>query len=89
MTDELIIKWFDGQLLTRSTCLIGCLLIVLKEQKTIEFIKDEMPDWKAIGEQTIKETYLVKNKIDVDIPHPKILNDVLDVLSSYIVSKLK
>jgi hypothetical protein len=89
ITDELIIKWFDGQLLTRSTCLIGCLLIVLKEHKTIEFIKNEMPDWKAIGEHTIKGTYLTKNEIDVNIPHPKILNDVLDVLSYYIVSKMK
>lgn len=88
ITDELIIKWFDGQLLTRSTCLIGCLLIVLKEHKTIEFIKDEMPDWKAIGEHTIKETYLTKNEIS-DIPHPKILNDVLDILSYYIISKMK
>lgn len=88
ITDELIIKWFDGQLLTRSTCLIGCLLIVLKEHKTIEFIKDEMPDWKAIGMGTIKETYLIKNDI-LDVPHPKILNDVLDVLSSYIISKMK
>lgn len=87
ITDELIIKWFDGQLLTRSTCLIGCLLIVLKEHKIIEFIKNEMPDWKAIGQHTISGTYNIKSDIP-DVPNPKKLNDVLDILSSYIISKL-
>ena len=57
--------WFDSQLLTRSTCLIGCMLIILKERKYIEFIKDEMPDWKSIGMGTFEGTYITGEDIDV------------------------
>ena len=64
ISDKLIVKWFDSQLLTRSTCLIGCMLILLKENKKIEFIKDEMPDWKSIGLGTIEGTYILNEGIE-------------------------
>lgn len=58
ITKELIVKWFDGQLLTRSTCLVGVILIVLMEYpKRIQFKKDEMPDWKAIAQGNFDNTY--------------------------------
>lgn len=69
LTDKLITMWFDGQLLTRSTCLIGCMLIMLKEGKFIEFKKDEMPDWKAIAVGNYEGTYETKDDL-------KILDDV-------------
>lgn len=62
LTDKLITMWFDGQLLTRSTCLIGCMLIMLKEGKFIEFKKDEMPDWKAIAVGNYEGTYETKEE---------------------------
>lgn len=62
LTDKLITMWFDGQLLTRSTCLIGCMLIMLKEGKFIEFKKDEMPDWKAIAVGSYESTYETKEE---------------------------
>lgn len=89
LTKELIVKWFDSQLLTRSTCLVGCILIVLMENKTIEFIKDEMPDWKAIGLGTIDGTYVVKEALNailknMDIPKDWKLVDVLSTIAYYI-----
>lgn len=57
LSNKLINMWFDGQLLTRSTCLIGCMLIMLKEGKLIKFNKDEMPDWKSIALNTFEGTY--------------------------------
>ena len=70
LSEELIIKWFDSQLLTRSTCLIGCMLIALKEwnenNKYIKFKKDEMPDWKSIGLGTYKDTYSLSDD-DVEV----------------------
>lgn len=86
LSDNLIKMWFDSQLLTRSTCLIGCMLIVLKENKYIEFIKDEMPDWKAIGKGTIEGTYNVGDeidKIDVNLNDIKVKH-VLLVLEEYV-----
>lgn len=65
LSKELIVKWFDGQLLTRSTCLVGCILIILLEKKTIEFKKDEMPDWKSIAQGNFDDTYIVKDKIEI------------------------
>lgn len=62
LNDKLITMWFDGQLLTRSTCLIGCMLIMLKEGKFIEFKKDEMPDWKAIAIGSYEDTYETKEE---------------------------
>ena len=86
ITDKLIIKWFDSQLLTRSTCLIGCMLILLKENKKIEFIKDEMPDWKSIGLGTIEGTYSVGNtleNLDVELKDIKVKH-VLLLLEEYV-----
>lgn len=86
ISDKLIKMWFDSQLLTRSTCLIGCMLIVLKENKYIEFIKDEMPDWKAIGMGTIEGTYNVKDDLetlDVDLKDIKVKH-VLLLLEEYV-----
>ena len=65
LTDKLITMWFNGQLLTRSTCLIGCMLIMLKEGKFIEFNKDEMPDWKAIALGNYEGTYKTKEEFEV------------------------
>ena len=68
LSEGLIIKWFDSQLLTRSTCLIGCMLIALKEWnengKYIKFKKDEMPDWKSIGLGTYEGTYELSGEIE-------------------------
>lgn len=64
LTDKLITMWFNGQLLTRSTCLIGCMLIMLKEGKFIEFNKDEMPDWKAIALGHYEGTYKTKEELE-------------------------
>ena len=63
LSNKLITMWFDGQLLTRSTCLIGCMLIMLKEGKFIEFKKDEMPDWKAIAVGNYESTYETKEEL--------------------------
>lgn len=86
ITDKLIVKWFDSQLLTRSTCLIGCMLILLKEMKKIEFIKDEMPDWKSIGLGTIEGTFSVGEVIenlDFDLKDIKVKH-VLLLLEEYV-----
>ena len=93
LTKELIVKWFDSQLLTRSTCLIGCILIVLMESKEdnkslklINFKENEMPDWKAIGLGTIDGTYEIKQTIQIwdDIPKDWKLVDVLSAITFYI-----
>lgn len=93
LTKELIVKWFDSQLLTRSTCLIGCILIVLMESngdnkslKLINFKENEMPDWKAIGLGTIDGTYEIKQTIQIwdDIPKDWKLVDVLSAIAFYI-----
>ena len=86
ISDKLIIKWFDSQLLTRSTCLIGCMLILLKEGRKIEFIENEMPDWKAIGMGNIEGTYNVKDDLedlDIDLKELKVKH-VLLLLEEYI-----
>lgn len=86
ISDKLIVKWFDSQLLTRSTCLIGCMLILLKENKKIEFIKDEMPDWKSIGLGTIEGTYSVGDaleNLDFDLKDIKVKH-VLLLLEEYV-----
>ena len=85
LTDKLITIWFDGQLLTRSTCLIGCMLIMLKEGKFIEFNKDEMPDWKAIAVDTYEGTYKTKDELKVldDVESNLKLVDVLYMLYNF------
>lgn len=83
--DNLIIKWFDSQCLTRSTCLIGCILISVLKGKLIKFKTDEMPDWKAIIEgeylSTFEEVDDLKNIIKRDLSFK--LNDVLFILAAY------
>lgn len=84
LTDKLITMWFNGQLLTRSTCLIGCMLIMLKEGKFIEFNKDEMPDWKAIALGNYEGTYKIKEELeDLKINENIKLVDVLYMLYNF------
>lgn len=90
LCDELINIWFDGQLLTRSTCLVGCMLIMMKEGKRITFKHDEMPDWKSIASNDLagdayKSTYSVDDKHPLrdDLPDLK-LADVLSILNIYV-----
>lgn len=85
LTDKLITMWFDSQLLTRSTCLIGCMLIMLKEGKFIEFKKDEMPDWKAIAVGSYEGTYETKEEFkDLKINENDLkLIDVLYMLYNF------
>lgn len=83
ISKELIVKWFDGQLLTRSTCLVGVILIILMEKKTIEFKKDEMPDWKSIAQGNFDDTYIVKDRIEIKETTPT-LGQVLLTVRQYI-----
>ena len=85
LNDKLITMWFDGQLLTRSTCLIGCMLIMLKEGKFIEFNNDEMPDWKAIAVGNFEGTYKTKDDLKVleDVKDDLKLVDVLYMLYNF------
>ena len=93
LSNELIKKWFDGQLLTRSTCLVGCMLIVMKELengKRVVFKENEMPDWCSIAGLDFTTTYTTS---DLKITIPKIkgltLSDVLDTLKIYCLNVRK
>lgn len=82
--DGLINKWFDSQCLTRSTCLIGCILISVLKNKIIKFKTDEMPDWKSI----LTGDYLGTFDEITDIPKAEdfknlTLNDVLFIFKFY------
>lgn len=94
LSDDLIDMWFDGQLLTRSTCLIGCMLIVmkhLKEGKRVIFKKDEMPDWCSIAGldfNTTFETKDIEKNCFEDIGNLT-LKDVLDILKIYVLNVRK
>lgn len=82
--DGLINKWFDSQCLTRSTCLIGCILISVLKNKIIKFKTDEMPDWKSI----LTGDYLGTFDEIADIPKAEefknlTLNDVLFIFKFY------
>lgn len=90
LNNELIKKWFDGQLLTRSTCLIGCMLIVMKElenTKRVVFKENEMPDWCSIAGLDFTTTYTTSD-LNVNIPKIKdlTLSDVLDTLKIYVLN---
>lgn len=68
LSDELITMWFDGQLLTRSTCLIGCMLIIMGRARIGErviFRQNEMPDWCSISGQCFTTTFETK-KMPID-----------------------
>ena len=91
LSDKLITMWFDSQCLTRSTCLVGVLLICIREykkNKLVRFKKDEMPDWKAIMTGNFDDTY-VTEEISSKDPYLKerdfTLNDVLNVLRDYLL----
>ena len=94
ISDELIAMWFDGQLLTRSTCLIGCMLIIMKHLRTGErviFKPDEMPDWCSIAGKDFNTTFEIKEipkdfKIIADWFDDLTLKDVLDILKIYVLN---
>lgn len=93
LSNELINKWFDGQLLTRSTCLIGCMLIVLlniMNEKKVVFKENEMPDWCSIAGLDFTTTYTTSD-LNVNIPKIKdlTLSDVLDTLKIYVLNVRK
>ena len=84
ISDKLINMWFDGQLLTRSTCLIGCMLIMIKEGKFIKFKENEMPDWKSIALNTYEGTYETLNDLKMFDKNENIkLVDVLYMLYNF------
>lgn len=94
LSDELIAMWFDGQLLTRSTCLIGCMLIIMKHLRTGErviFKPDEMPDWCSIAGKDFNTTFEIK-EIPKEWKEYKFkfddltLKDVLDILKIYVLN---
>lgn len=93
ISDDLIAMWFDGQLLTRSTCLIGCMLIImkyLKEGKRVVFKKDEMPDWCSIAGLDFNTTFTTEEyKINVEDIENLTLKDVLDLLKIYVLNVRK
>lgn len=63
--ENLIVSWFDSQCLTRSTCLIGMLIFMILNKKTMTLLKDELMDWKAIICGDISKTYKFDEDIDV------------------------
>ena len=87
LSDKLIEMWFDGQLLTRSTCLIGVVLIILKEQKIIEFLKNEMPDWCSIAGGEISSTFKRADEMfleNIKVKGDFTLSQVLVTIKNYI-----
>ena len=94
LSDDLIAMWFDGQLLTRSTCLIGCMLIImkyLKEGKRVVFKKDEMPDWCSIAGLDFNTTFTTEDfkKLCFEELDNLTLKDVLDILKIYVLNVRK
>lgn len=86
---ELITKFFDSQYLTRSTCLTGCLLIMILNNKMIKFHKNEMPDWCTIlTDKNVNETYEELSDIPDILEYPETLNDVLGCLINYCIEKM-
>ena len=88
LSDSLICKWFDGQLLTRSTCLIGVILMIYKnilKGNLIKFKKDEMPDWKAILQGNYDDTFTVE-KFEEKTPHIEdiTLGKILLIIREYV-----
>lgn len=84
ISDDLIKMWFDSQLLTRSTCLVGVILIILKTKKYIKFKPDEMPDWAAIAGKDYTSTFDELN--DLKVPEVKniTVEKVLCCLNNYV-----
>lgn len=93
LSDELICKWFDGQLLTRSTCLIGVILMIYKnilKGNLIKFKKDEMPDWKAILQGNYDDTFEIE-KFEENLPKIQdiTLGKILLIVREYVNLILK
>lgn len=86
---ELLNTWFNSQCLTRSTCLIGCMLIMIFTNKEIEFLKDEMPDWKSILQGSYEGTYIEKADIETAVSSKLCLKDVLHILKTYMTSVIE
>lgn len=90
LSDKLISMWFDSQCLTRSTCLVGVLLICVREYrkgKLVRFKKDEMPDWKAIMTGNFDDTYSTEEVSLIKIKQRDFtLNDVLSILRDYLLA---
>jgi hypothetical protein len=92
LSDKLITMWFDSQCLTRSTCLVGVLLICIREykkNKLVRFKKDEMPDWKAIMTGNFDDTYSVEEISSKGVylkEREFTLSDVLSVLRDYLLN---
>lgn len=90
INEKLIVKWFDSQCLTRSTCLIGVLLIILKEMRNGNFIRfndEELPDLKAIISGTINDTYKADKmwrKFNFTGNDSPTLGEVLGIVKKYI-----
>ena len=84
ITDELIHVWFDSQLLTRSTCLVGVLLMIMK-YGIIKFKKDEMPDWKAISGNKYIDTFESVEQIRLKVaPKCFTIGNVIGLLNNYV-----
>lgn len=88
LNDSLIKTWFDSQLLTRSTCLVGVLLMIVRSMnkgKLIKFKKDEMPDWKAISGHEINDTYEESGDYkNIDVKESDFsVGNVLGLLNNY------
>ena len=82
--NKLINKWFDSQCLTRSTCLVGCILISVLKNKIIKFKTDEMPDWKSILTGDYSGTFDEIEDLTKDEDFkPLTLNDVLFIFKLY------
>ena len=84
---QFLITWFDSQCLTRSTCLIGVLLLMILTQHKIKLVPDELIDWKAIICGNIDDTFEMLDKFDYfecDDFNNLTLLDVLTITKYYI-----
>lgn len=81
--NQLINLWFDSQLMTRSTCLIGCMLIMIFNEKMIEFKDKEMPDWMSILKGDYVDSFEFKEGLEDKGINEPLLNDVLFTLNFY------
>lgn len=83
--NELLIKWFDSQCLTRSTCLTGILMLMILKHSIIKLTENELIDWKAIICGNIDNTYEIIDEIK---PSKKMIDDfkqlkLIDVLTMF------
>ena len=84
---QLLITWFDSQVLTRSTCLSGVLLLMILTHRKIKLLNNQLIDWKAIITSNIDDTYELLEKYDyIEMNDFKELSllDVLTITKYYI-----